>query len=149
MADLDDLFPGTIEIPKPNASASDGGHFYRHGLGSLGSLEHYNGSTRRLFLNIYDSDEEFSVDVYEVVTGLSAKPGVRIKSPRKRLLTRDVGASVPPIGDYDSIADAIRGVATKLRANYFARYKEPANIALEEVIAACLLQGGVQPPYEA
>lgn len=138
MANLNDLLKLTSEAPLwrlPNAS--DGGHFNPHELGSLGNLAKGHKLGNKYFIiDVYDGEDEFLVDVYEVTTGLTAKPSVRIKSPRKRQMIRNVFASVPPIDDYNTIADAVRDVVAKLCENYSARYGAALDLPLEEIISS-------------
>ncbi len=139
MVNWDDLFPGTREeynAQGPNSPESVDGYGYKI------------GNNKYAFVDVDDSKDGFYVEVNELVTGLTAKPSARIKNPRKRQLERAVWATVAPIGDYNTIADAVNAVAAKLRENYSKRYQEQLVGPLEKTIAETLAYLGVQPPGE-
>lgn len=143
MGNLDDLFPELYEcqllVPQ---NVSDGGHYYATNLTSLAPNKYVE-------VYIGDYDCQFYVQLNETVQ-LSPRPqSARIKKPRKWQLTRIVLATVAPIDDYNTIADAVNAVAAKLRENYWARYKATLDLPLEEIISTKLQNAGMQPPSEA
>ena len=140
MMNWHELFPGTREAynaQSPNSPESVDGYVYK------------TGNNKYVFIDADDREDGFYVEVHELVLGLTAKPSARIKNPRKRQLQRAICATVAPIYDYNTIADAVNAVAAKLRENYSKRYQEPLVGSLEEAITETLAYLGVQPPGEA
>ncbi len=132
MVNLDDLFPRTVEIWSSRSP--------------MGGFGYKVGSNKYIFVDVDDGEDGFSVEVQELVTGLTAKPSARIRNPRTRQRERAVLAMVAPIDDYNTIADAVNEVAAKLRENYLTRYREPLDGPLEETITKTLAYLSVQPP---
>ncbi|MBI3037405.1 hypothetical protein HYY73_06695 [Candidatus Woesearchaeota archaeon] len=135
MGSLDDLFPGTVEIWSSESP--------------LGGFGYEIGKNKHVYVDIDDGRDGFSVEVQELVTGLTAKPSARIRNLRTRQRERAVWATVAPIDDYNTIADAVSALAAKLRENYFTRYADTLEGPLEEAITAALAYLRVQPHGEA
>lgn len=142
MANLGDLFPGTVAIYQRGGvpGASDGGNY---GSNSTADLQ----KSRRISVVVEDREREFYAQLYETAQ-LAAKPSAGVKSQRQRRMqmTRTAWASVAPLDYYNTITDAVRDLAAKLHGNYQARYKTKLDAQLEELITAALQNDEAQPP---
>lgn len=149
MANLDDLFPGSNKYPplRPQ-NISDGGHYY-----DSSNVPSISSVGKCIDVYVDDSDYELWVSISETVH-LPARPSARTKNhgkrqlPRNKQLTRTVWATVAPIDDYDTIADAVHDASAKLRERYLERYKTTLEAPLDYLILLALQASGVQPPGE-
>lgn len=142
MQNSDNLFPNTVAIYQMGGlpGTSYGGNYGGNGTTDL-------QKSRRISVVVEDCESEFYAQVCETAQ-LAAKPYAGVKSQRQRRMqmTRTAWASVAPLADYNTIADAVRDLAAKLHENYQARYKTQLDAPLEEIITAALQNDEAQPP---